>query len=412
MGLFGKIFGWGQKSSAPVSSSLDLFREIYGGRMSRAGVTVNVQTALETSVVMAICRVLADGVSQVPFKLFRQTADGREVAVDHPLYRVLTLRPNPWQTGFEFRETLMFHLALCFNAYVFVNRVGAAREVRELIPIEPGRVSVKRDADYRLTYTVRADNGAEREFPAEAIWHLRGPSWNSWTGLDAVKTARNAIGLGVSLEQSQSDFQKNGAKTSGLFSVKGELSPERYNQLRAWFEDDIAKSDGYRPLILDREAEYTPFAMTGVDQQMLETRKFQVEEICRPWRIMPIMIGQSDKAATYASSEQMFLAHVVHCLSPWYTRIEASADVNLLSEAEQKAGYYTKFIANALMRGASKDRAEYYTKALGAGGTGAWMTQNEVRDLEELNRLPGGDELAKPVVNTTNKSPPNREDSP
>lgn len=411
MGLLGKIFGFGRKS-ASVSSSLDLFREVFGGRESRAGVAVNIETALETSVVLAICRVLADGVSQVPFKLFRETADGSETARDHPLYDLLSLRPNPWQTSFEFRETLMFHLALCNNAFVFVNRIGGDRKIAELIPIEPGKVSVKQEDDYRLVYKVKSSTGPQVEFPAEAIWHLRGPSWNSWMGMDAVKLARNAIGLSIAIEQGQSDFQKNGAKTSGLFAVKNALSPERYEQLRKFFEDEIAKSDGFRPLILDNDASFTPFTMNGVDQQLLETRKHQVEEICRQFRVMPIMVGQADKAATYASSEQMFLAHVVHTLSPWYMRIEQSANVNLLTDVERKSGLYSKFVINALMRGAAADRATYYTKALGAGGTGAWMTQNEVRALEELNRHPDGDALAKPNVNSTNPTPPTPEGNP
>jgi hypothetical protein len=139
------------------------------------------------------------------------------------------------------------------------------------------------------------------------------------------------------------------------------------------------------PLILDNEAKFQPFQMTSVEAQTLESRGLQVEEICRTFRVMPIMVGHSDKAATYASAEQMFLAHVVHCLMPWYERWCTSADVNLLSEQDRREGYYTKLNPNALMRGASKDRAEFYSKALGAGGTAAWMKQDEIRGLEELD---------------------------
>jgi HK97 family phage portal protein len=152
-------------------------------------------------------------------------------------------------------------------------------------------------------------------------------------------------------------------------------------------------------MIADRGASYSPFTMTGVDQQLLETRKLQVEEICREFRVMPIMVGQSDKASTYASAEQMFLAHVVHTLMPWYQRIEQSADVNLLSDEQRKAGFYTKLNPNALMRGAAKDRAEYYAKGLGSGGAKGWMTQNDVRDLEDMDRSddPKANELPQPA---------------
>jgi HK97 family phage portal protein len=129
--------------------------------------------------------------------------------------------------------------------------------------------------------------------------------------------------------------------------------------------------------------------MSGLDAQHLETRKFQIEEVCRFFDVMPIMVGYSDKATTYASAEQMFLAHVVHTLSPWYARIEQSADVNLLTEKERASGLYFKFVPAGLLRGAAKDRSEYFAKALGAGGGPAWMTQDEVRALEELNPFGG-----------------------
>ena len=144
--------------------------------------------------------------------------------------------------------------------------------------------------------------------------------------------------------------------------------------------------------------------MSGVDAQHIETRKLQVEEMCRAMRVMPIMIGQADKSATYASAEQMFLAHVVHTLMPWYERIEQSADVNLLSDEDRRAGFYTKFNPNALMRGAAADRGEYYSKALGAGGTPAWMTQDEVRGLEE--RAPMGGTAAALSAGAMNKPAP------
>lgn len=398
MGFWGRITGRGREGKM---SSLELFREVYGGRKARAGTTVTWATALDVPVILSICRVLGDGVSQVPFRLYQDNGGRRRIASDHPLYRVIHRRPNPWQTSFEFRETLVFHLALCGNAFVFVNRVGPSRKVHELIPLEPHTVTVKRADDGGLTYSIRTQAGAERVFDSEAIWHLRGPSWNTWMGMEAVKMARDAIGLAISLEQGQSDFQRNGAKTSGLYSVKEALSPERYAQLRKWFDEEIAKDGSYRPLILDRDASFTPITMTGIDQQLLETRKFQIEEICRAFRVMPIMVGQSDKAATYASAEQMFLAHVVHTLSPWYERIEQSADVNLLTEEEIASGYYTKFTPNALMRGAAKDRAEFYAKALGSGGGKGWMTQNDVRDFEDMDRVdddPEADKLPQPVA--------------
>ncbi|QTL01920.1 phage portal protein [Aquabacter sp. L1I39] len=404
MGFFRRLFGREEKAS----TSLEVFREIFGGRLSRSGVTVNASTALDVTTVLACLRVRAEGIAQVPWRVYRDVNGRRTVATEHALNRLLYRRPNPWQTSFEFRETISFHADLAGNAICFVNRVGSRREIREIIPLEPHRVVVERKPDMSLTYKVQSDSGDVQEFPPDSIWHLRGPSWNSWQGLDILQKARDAIGLAIALEQGQSDFQKNGAKTSGMYSVKEKLSPEKYALLRKWFDEEIAKGDAYRPLILDQDAHYTPFTMSGVDAQLLETRRHQVEEICRVFRVMPIMIGQSDKAATYASAEQMFLAHVVHTLMPAYERIEQSADVNLLSEDDIKAGYYTKFTPNALMRGAAKDRGEFYAKALGSGGSKGWMTQNDVRELEDLDRSddPEADKLAQPAGQAPPADPP------
>lgn len=395
MGILSRLFRRDRKMT-----SLELFREIYGGgRESSAGVTINTQVALETATALACGRVIAEGCAQTPWHLI-QERDGRKSVSDDPLDYILYRRPNPWQTSFEYRETVLLHAIFAGNAYSFINRVGRAREIRELIPIEPGRVSVKQNRDMSLEYKVTADTGEAKTFGQDAIWHLRGPSWNSWMGLDAVKMARNALGLAISLEQGQAEFQKNGAKVSGAVSVEGRLEPAQFTQLAAWVDrHQIGGDRSNKPIIMDRNASFVPLSMTGVDQQLIETRKHQIEEICRAFRVMPIMVGHYDKSSTYASAEQMFLAHVVHTLMPWYQRIEQSADVNLLSDDQRRAGLYTKINPNALMRGAAKDRAEYYAKGLGSGGSKGWLTQNDVRGFEDMDRIddPKADELAQPV---------------
>jgi HK97 family phage portal protein len=376
---------WSRLIGRKGMSSLDLFRELFGGRESKAGVTVGLTQALEVATVLACVRVLANGVSQVPFRLYRQDGTTRRVADDHPVHRLLYRRPNAWQTSFELRQTMMFHAVLAGNAYVWKGLVGRSRELRALEPIEPHRVAVKRDANNgALTYTVTADDGAQRVFSATEIWHLRGPSWSSWMGMDSIKLARNAIGLSMATEDAHANMHRNGAQVGGLLAMTNKITPEKFAFLSAWLDRHSNGGDrAGKPLILDDGAKYSPFGMTGVDAQHLETRKHQIEEICRAFGVMPIMVGHADKTATYASAEQMFLAHVVHSLSPWYERIEQSADVNLLTDLEREQGYYTKFTPNALMRGAAQDRAEFYAKALGSGGGKGWLTQNEVRDLEE-----------------------------
>jgi HK97 family phage portal protein len=380
-------------------TTLDLFREIYGGKASMAGVSVTWSNALEVATVLACCRVIAEGIAQVPWKLYRDDDNSvRAPATDNPLYSVIYRKPNRWQTSFEFRETIAFHAVLTGNAYVFKGMVGRARTIRELVPLEPNMVTVVKRGE-QLTYRYQPIDGQSVEFDSSVIWHIKGPSWNGYMGMDAVKLVKEAIGLAIAAESQHAEMHKSGARISGVYSVDGNLSKEKYDFLAAWLDKYAMGGDrSGKSMILDLGAKWTPQSMTGVDAQHLETRKHQIEEICRGFRVMPIMVGFSDKTATYASAEQMFIAHVVHTLSPWYERIEQSADVSLLTDAEREQGYYTKFTPNALMRGAAKDRAEFYTRAIGSvNATPGWMTTNEIRALEELGPVEGGDEIFKPT---------------
>ncbi|HMO74564.1 MAG TPA: phage portal protein [Sphingopyxis sp.] len=384
----GSIFrGLAERKSAPaivpLKDAASLFAEMFGGRQSRSGATVTWSTALEVATVLGCAKVISEDVAQVPWKLFLK-AEGRAEAKDHPLFEILYLKPNDWQTSFEFRETLALHAILTGNGYAYINRVRG--EIAELIPYPPGAVEVKRAADMSLSYRVKLDGGDRLAVPASSMWHLRGPSWSSWLGMDSVRLAREAIGLAISAEESQGERHRDGLRYPGVYSVDGTLSPDEEQKLRGWLRRRAEAND---PLVLDRGAKWFQQQMSGVDAQHIETRKHQVEEICRAFRVMPIMIGQADKAATYASAEQMFLAHVTYTLMPWFQRFEQSANANLLTREERRAGYYTKFNANALMRGAAKDRGEFYAKALGAGGQRPWMMADEVRDLEDMDPYGG-----------------------
>lgn len=385
-------------STKMTGEQLDAFREIYGGRSSQSGPSVTVKTSLQVTTVLACCRVIADGLAQVPWKLFKPESGGRIEVADHPLSELLRLAPNAHQTSFEFRETMAFHIALAGNAFAFVNRVGSARRITEMVLIEPGRVEIKRDDDGRIvSYVVSNPRGERKAFLPEMIWHIRGPSWDSQIGLDMLAMTREAIGLSLALETTHAKFHANGAKVPGAVIFKGNLSPEKYEQRRKWLARfALTGTSTFEPMILDGDADYKQMGMTGVDAEHLATRNHQVEEICRAMRVLPIMVGYADKTATYASAEQMFLAHVVHTLMPWYRRLENSADLFLLSEKDRKDGIYTRFIPNALMRGAAKDRSEFYAKALGGNGIPGYMTPNEVRALEDMNPLASGAELYAP----------------
>lgn len=385
-----KLWPFSRKATSMDSPVLhELLGKVFGGGPTKSGASVNETTALQVGVVLACVRVISEGIAQVPLKVYRSQDRKRDPATDHPLYSLLHRKPNPWMSSFELRETIGMHAVLTGHAVCFLNRVGREGRIAEIIPFEPGRVTVKRADDWTLTYHVRGASGDVKVFPAEAIWHLRGPSWDGYTGLEIVRLAREAIGLAMVTEETQARLHQHGLQPAGLYSVENKLSKEQYTDLRAWIEKEHggAANTG-RVMLLDNGAKFTPLVRSGVDAQHLETRRFQVEEMCRPFRVLPIMIGfGGDKALTFASAEQMFLAHVVHTLSPWYERIEQSINVQLLTDADLKAGYYAKHTAAGLLRGALKDTAEYLHKLVLDG----ILTRNEARELLEFNPIDGLD---------------------
>jgi HK97 family phage portal protein len=364
-----------------INNSHDLFTEIYGGRKTKLGKTVDIRNAIDVSTVFACCRVIGQGLAQVPLKLMKESADGktRLPAKKHPLYNKLALRPNRWQTSFEYREMLAWHVLLAGNHFSFINRQGG--RIVELYPLQPGQVEVKFESG-TLNYKVTADDGTSRDFPANTIWHVRGPSMNGWYGLESVKHARESIGLALTLEETAGTMTGRGINTSGVYSVEGTLTADQYKGLAKWIDENIAGPENSgKALILDRSAKWTPTQMSGVDAQALEQRRFQIEEICRFAGVMPIMVGYSDKAATYASAEQMFLAHLVHTMAPWFERIEQSININLLTEKEQNEGYYANFVEEGMLRGSAIDTKDTLLGYVNGG----MMTPNEGRAKLDLN---------------------------
>lgn len=376
-----------------------------------SGRTINWQEALKATVVLACCTVLCNGVSQVPWKVKRSLpGGGAEDAVDHELYSLLNRKPNSYQTSFDFRQTIVLHMALAKNAFVFISR-GAGDRILELIPLEPGRVAVTQNDDLSLSYDVTGKNARVLRLTSKEIWHIRGLSWNGWMGMETVRLASEAIGLSLSLEESHARQHANGVQAGGTYAVDGTLTEEQHTQLTAWIKKHAGAENRGGPLILDNGAKWLQQQMTGVDAQHVETRELQAREVCRAMNVMPIMVGCGDKTATYASAEQMFIAHNVHTLQPLGENIEQGADVWLLGVRDDK-GLYTAFDWRGLQRGTLKDQADYFGKALGLGGGRPWLTQDEVRD--ELDRNPMLGEaaiLGQPLLGSKEPATKPREDA-
>lgn len=391
MGFWSSLFG--RKAITPNDLRLDLL----GQASSRSGVRVTWETALQASAAYACARVIADGVAQVPLKLYRaRPSGGADAELDHPLYNLAATGPNPWTTSFEWRETAGLHLAITNRSFAYINRVGNARAQRiELFPLTPQQVRIERTDSGASRYFVRFGDGrSEQEIAADAMLHLRGPSWNSWDGIDGVKLAREAIGLALAGEEHGARMFKNGAIVGGILSSEQTLGAEQRSALRdAWHAAQAGLGNAYKTAVLWGGMKWFPRAQPNDQAQWIELRKFQVEEVCRFYRVLPIMAGYSDKTATYASAEQMFLAHAVHTMGPWYRRLEERFDLQLLTPVERAAGLYFKFNANALLRSAHADRAKFYQTLHAVGA----LSPNEIRALEEMNPYDGGDEHVQPI---------------
>jgi HK97 family phage portal protein len=305
--------------------------------------------------------VIAEGLAQPPCRVVIESADGKqELAREHPVYDLLYRRPNDWQTSFEFREQLGFHLVLTGNAFVFINRRSDG-SIIELLPYEPARVTVTRKSDLSIVYRLQHENGSSIEVPPRNIWHLRGPSLNGWTGLHAVRLARNAIGLSLAAEEFGSELFANGARASGYLETadnSADMTDEQIKRVREQWEEIHTGSGNRHKVAILNGLKWQQLSSTADEAQFIETRKFQLLEIARATRINPVMLMAQEGTAAFASIEQTHLGHVTHTLSPWWERFTQSAEVNLFTPAERAEGYAVKLYDNKMVRGTAKERAE------------------------------------------------------
>lgn len=379
--MSGGLFGALARKSGDISI-LDKLPSFLMSPESKSGITITPSSALQIATMFAAGRVIGEGVAQSSCRLMQHRVNraGADRQATHALDFMLGRMPNETQTAFEFLETLVFHLLFVGNAFVFINRVGEGR-IFELLIIEPGCVTVKQLRDKSLVYELSAPDGSRQTLTKQSIWHLRGPSWNGWMGMETIKIAREALGLSLALETGHAEMHKAGGALLGTYSVEDSLSAEQYEMLSGWVKSHFTGHRKGQPMIMDRGAKWLSQQMTGVDAEHLATRRFQIEEICRFARVMPIMVMQQDKTATYASAEQMFLQHIVHTIDPWTRRIAASADVALLTHAELKSGMYFEFNISAMMRGDYKSRQE----GLQIQRRNGVVNANEWRDFEGMN---------------------------
>lgn len=399
-GLFGAIAGGFERKAVGerFGSVEQIWTDLFDGRPAKSGVSVNANTAFQCTAILACARRIAEAL-MVPCKVYQRDPQStkREERRQHPLFRVFDYRPNQWQSGIEYRETIGLQLALTFNHYSYISRVRG--QVDELIPLSDCRPEVQNDGS--LKYRAQVLPGRYTLFDADEIWHIRGPSWDGRVGMDGLKLIREAVGLALATEETHARLFSNGAQPGGILTTEKELTKAARERLKAqWGAYQVGLANRFRTAVLDSGLKFEPMAMSGVDAQHIEVRRFQVEEICRAMCVMPIMIGAGDKTQSYASSEQMFLAHLVHTVRPWHDRVAGSAVRWLFTPTEWSEGLYLAFTEEAFLSPAMKDKAEYRKIALGGGGNPGWMTPNEARAHDEMPPITGGDRLYVPVNST------------
>lgn len=357
---------------------------LFVNRNSASGKKVTEESALQITAVYACVRVLAETLAGLPLHVYRyNSSGGKEKYRNHPLYKLLHDEPNPEMTSFAFRETLMSHLLLWGNAYAQVIRDGAG-VVRALYPLMPNRMAVKRSESGRVYYEYTRQTGERVPLIAENVLHIPGLGFDGLVGYSPIDMAREAIGLAMATEEYGAKFFANGAAPGGVLEHPGTLK-DPHKVRESWNAAYQGSQNAHRVAVLEEGMKYTPIGISPEQAQFLETRKFQINEIARIFRVPPHMIGDLEKSS-FSNIEQQSLEFVKYTLDPWVIRWEQAIYRRLLTESE-KDSVSVKFNVDGLLRGDYESRMNGYAVARQNG----WMSANDIRELENLDRIPAED---------------------
>ena len=357
-----------------------------------AGKAVTERSAMQMTAVYSCVRILAEAVAGLPLHFYRYKDDGsKEKAIDSNLYHLLHDEPNPEMSSFVFRETLMTHLLLWGNAYAQIIRNGKG-EVIALYPLMPNKMSVDRDENGKLYYTYQRSQDEGKEagtvtLSTRDVLHIPGLGFDGLVGYSPIAMAKNAIGLAIATEEYGAKFFANGAAPSGVLEHPGTIKdPARLRE--NWNSTFGGSANSGKVAVLEEGMKYTPISISPEQAQFLETRKFQINEIARIFRVPPHMVGDLEKSS-FSNIEQQSLEFVKYTLDPWIIRWEQSLNRALLNVDEKKT-YFFKFNVEGLLRGDYQSRMNGYAIARQNG----WMSANDIRELENLDKisaLDGGD---------------------
>lgn len=364
-----------------------------GGTATTAGVTVSETTALNLSSVFACAYALSSDVAKLSLLVYRRLPQGGKTrAADHPVYRLLHSQPNPEMSAMDFRQVMTLYLVLWGNAYAEI-QIDRRGRPWALWPLLPWEVQPARSADRQLWYEVREATGAPRMVEASRMLHVRGLSLDGIVGCSVVRMARETIGLGMAAEQYGASFFGNGAMPGGVLEHPGRLSPGAKDKIaESWNKIHQGASAAKRVAVLEEGMKYNAVSIPPEDAQFLQTREFQVEEVCRWFRMPPSKIGQLRRAQGWSTLEVTNTDYLIDTLMPWLLRWEQWCNVRLFSPAEQPE-YFAEHLVESILRADSQTRSQANAVAVQWG----WLTRNEVREMENRNPLPGLDEPLTPL---------------
>jgi len=350
-----------------------------------SGKTVNERTALQTTAVYACVRILSETIASLPLHTYRYTDRGKDKALDHPLYYLLHSEPNREMTSFVFRETLMSHLLLWGNAYAQIIRDGRGR-VLSLYPLLPDKMLVDRSTTGDITYHYQTDRGMY-VLRSDEVLHIPGLGFDGLIGYSPIAMAKNAIGMAIATEEYGATFFANGANPGGVLEHPGIVKdPKRLRD--SWNAVYQGSGNAHRIAVLEEGVKFSPIGIPPDQAQFLETRKFQINEIARIFRVPPHMLADLEKSS-FSNIEQQSLEFVKYTLDPWVIRWEQAIQKALFLPSE-KQQYFVKFNLDGLLRGDYQSRMSGYA----TGRQNGWLSSNDIRELENLNAIPpelGGD---------------------
>jgi HK97 family phage portal protein len=357
---------------------------------TESGVSVTSDSALRVSSVYSCVRILAETVAMLPLITYERLARGKRRASEHPLYALLHDRPNDFMTAYTFRETVQGHLALRGNAYIHVDYDGAGR-VEELFPLRPDRLIQIVERDGRLMYQYQLPE-AIRWFTDAEIWHLRSLGADGRIGYSPVSLHRQGVGLAMAQEIYSARFFGKGATPGGVLEHPGQLSDQARTNLReSWEGTHGGLGRSHKVAILEEGLKWSAIGMSNLDAQYIEGRKFQVTEIARMFRIPPHMVGDLERA-TFSNIEHQGLEFVIYTMMPWLVNWEQSILQTLFLPADRQR-FFPEFLLSGLLRGDTEVRYAAYAVARQNG----WLSANDIRELENMNPVEGGDTYLVPL---------------